>query len=675
MDNNIMPAGSMPSAKTNLFDLKDEVDDLISKLLEPIRDGLYVTYKYKKFVKRDEKREHFEQRVHSDIKSIIRIDLSLPSTESVKYQTVKTYDDGCEIYYFFYLSTEPVLTTGLIAQLQNIALEKKQLLLAGLFRLHVKLDFIDLTKERFEFPVSFFNSELYVAIKLSGKEKIDGTAYLETLLPNFYVSPTNELLLNVTKKVIKTLRDDAISTNTEETPLLFKHKSSQYRATAEVSATKYSKRKFMVFGDGYVDCINYTQNLLVDIVKGLLNRLDILHESRCFRATQVIDHFIHVENKITSDLVIINNINSKDITPEISTLIKQIMLRFEDNNVQMQSERPKLGDLDLDKNYLVLNIKDSEDGNSLFFKNEQTDPDKKTKIPKHFWDAYRFVPREQRHLLDYYSQLKIERFEKQGTCVIQGLDLFQKLKSSHLPHLLNKIESELWLKNSVLKNAYISDIDLSDGLFTLLYVRKLFGKKNNFFASVLEVALLNGNLTIVTSKVIKSEKRLQMQCKFLGNRKIFNDSFYLFDKHSETLLVSYTSPRLPLIIGNVEVDNIAIAESDDAIINRRSAFDKSVLPYYVMPSARKQYHHIYLQERYPDLLYFVAAKNKPNATIDKQNRIYNLLTFDSKGNLLKALEQPVTKLFFNSFTNDILRVNEVSKSSLLETIAKLYIEN
>jgi hypothetical protein len=43
--------------------------------------------------------------------------------------------------------------------------------------------------------------------------------------------------------------------------------------------------------------------------------------------------------------------------------------------------------------------------------------------------------------------------------------------------------------------------------------------------------------------------------------------------------------------------------------------------------------------------------------------------------LLNALEQPITHIFLSSFTEDILRINEVSKSSLFEKIAKLYIEN
>jgi len=240
---------------------------------------------------------------------------------------------------------------------------------------------------------------------------------------------------------------------------------------------------------------------------------------------------------------------------------------------------------------------------------------------------------------------------------------------------IDRIKSELWLKERVFRHGEFNDIALPEGEFTLLYVRSLFGKKMNFFASVVDVEIKESSLSIISSKIINSELRLRHECPFLGKRKVFNDSFYIYDKLHKTLLTSYSSDRVPQIIGNTVVDNISMAESEDLTVNRKSATDISVLPYYLLPKERKQYHHIYLQERGPDLLYFVAPKQRPNQEIAKQNRISNILTFDEGGNLLKALEQPVTKLFLSSFTEDILKINEVSKSSLLEKVAKLYLEN
>jgi hypothetical protein len=302
-----------------------------------------------------------------------------------------------------------------------------------------------------------------------------------------------------------------------------------------------------------------------------------------------------------------------------------------------------------------------------------------------FWDAYRKVPPEKREALDYYTRLKIERFEKQGPHVVQGLNVFdgerelldRKTGESYAisPHKLNRIKSELWLKERVFRHGEFTDIALPEGEYTLFYMRSLFGRKMNFFASVVDVEIKENRLSIISSKIINSELRLRLECPYLGKRKIFNDSFYLYDKLNKTLLTSYSSDRIPQIIGNTKVDNISIVENEELGVNRKSATDISVLPYYLLPKERKQYHHIYLQERDPDLLYFVAPKQRPNQEIAKQNRISNILTFDEQGNLLSALDQTVTTVFLNSFTEDILKINEVSKSSLLEKIAKLYIEN
>ncbi|AWK40493.1 hypothetical protein GPY51_20830 [Photorhabdus laumondii subsp. laumondii] len=102
---------------------------------------------------------------------------------------------------------------------------------------------------------------------------------------------------------------------------------------------------------------------------------------------------------------------------------------------------------------------------------------------------------------------------------------------------------------------------------------------------------------------------------------------------------------------------------------------ETVLPYYLAPKQNSQYEHIYLQPRGDDLLYFVSPCNSPNQTIAKENLIYNILTMDKEGKQINAMEQNITSIFLRSFTNDILRLREVSKSSLFEKIAKIYIEN
>jgi len=678
IENDIFEAEKVPSARTNVFDLVDNIDELISKLLEPIHNGSYVTYKYKKFIKSDESNSLFEQRIHREIKAVIRTDLSLADTVNVQYQTAKFFKDGAVMVYFFYLSTAPVSKRELIEQTQELNEYSKKQLITGLFGLLLKSEFIEQTKDKFEFSPSFFNSELYISVKASGKEKKDGRAYLEALKPEFFVSETNELVFKLVKKIFRTQRIDGVRGVVDDTQVLFKNKDSSYRATSEVSATKYSKRKFMSFGTGYSDCINYAQNLIADTLEGLLARLDISYDAREFMATHVLDSFIDSDKQLSTDVVVIDNTGAEFKNGKKDRVLSQVVSEFRDNNAIVESHTPMLNELDIQKSYLVLNASETKGGSSISAVGISTEMNT-------FWDAFRKVPLEKREALDYYTRLKIERFEKQGPHVVQGLNVFDGERESLdrktgesfaiSPHKLNRIKSELWLKERVFRHGEFNDIALPEGEFTLLYIRSLFGKKMNFFASVVDVEIKESSLSIISSKIINSELRLRHECPFLGKRKVFNDSFYIYDKLHKTLLTSYSSDRVPQIIGNTEVDNISMDESEEFTVNRKSATDISVLPYYLLPKERKQYHHIYLQERGPDLLYFVAPKQRPNQEIAKQNRISNILTFDEQGKLLKALEQPVTKVFLSSFTEDILKINEVSKSSLLEKITKLYIEN
>ncbi|WP_289997393.1 hypothetical protein [Photorhabdus laumondii] len=149
----------------------------------------------------------------------------------------------------------------------------------------------------------------------------------------------------------------------------------------------------------------------------------------------------------------------------------------------------------------------------------------------------------------------------------------------------------------------------------------------------------------------------------------------MFDNVEEVILSRYHSDRISRIIGNQKIDNIEYALEDENLVNRVCNPIETVLPYYLAPKQNSQYEHIYLQTRGDDLLYFVSPCNSPNQTIAKENLIYNILTMDKEGKQINAMEQNITSIFLRSFTNDILILREVSKSSLFEKIAKIYIEN
>ncbi|WP_105200896.1 hypothetical protein [Pseudoalteromonas sp. T1lg10] len=671
------PAQNMPIATTNILDIKGQTDDIVKALFHSLHEDLYIGCKSKLFVKEGEGFVEFEQKIHREIKASIRKELQLSNEINPHYEWVKFFNEGAIEVYFFYLTHEKPNHELLIDEISLLNKQKKDRLVSGLLGLHLKTEFLEQAKEKYEFSPTYFNSELYLSVHRSGREKKDGTTYLEALKPELYFSPSQELCFNLVKKVFRVNRLEAITVDLDDTKALFKTKDSKYIASREVSATKYSKRKFMSFGDAFAASINYAQNLLSDILQGILNRLDIEFSVRHFSATHVTDNFISADKVCTSDIVIIDNLGDDFDVAKKDKALSQLYSEFESSNVSIVQAPIPFESLKEEHNYIVLNASDGS--SSIQRKGVEG------KVFTGFWDAYRNTPIHQREDLDYYTQLKIARFESQSVKVIQGLNFAEtdkevKPRGSEVsyaisPHKLNRINSEIWLKRNVFIHRAFDEIDLPDANLQLVYIRKLKAKKNNFFASVVDVNISSKRLVIEGNQLIKSEKRLALECPYFGDRQIHDDSFYLYDKDRAVLLTSYSTIRVPQIIGNSAVDTISISDSDELVVNRQSGVDVSVLPYYLLPKERKQYHHVYLQDVGPDLFYFVAPIQRPNQDIAKQNRVYNLLTFNAGGKLLSALKQPITHIFFSSFTEDILRINEVSKSSLLEKIARLYVEN
>ncbi len=75
------------------------------------------------------------------------------------------------------------------------------------------------------------------------------------------------------------------------------------------------------------------------------------------------------------------------------------------------------------------------------------------------------------------------------------------------------------------------------------------------------------------------------------------------------------------------------------------------------------------------LRYFISKKSETNSKITKQNKMQNILVFNDDGDKVHPLKEELTTLFLQSFTFDILNNNEVSKKSMFQKVAELYIEN
>lgn len=681
--NELIALKGSPVAKTNILDIQGDLISNINQLLIGTDDGVAVTYSVRRFKREsNESLEIFWKRIHREIKQLIRKELGLPDNKPVYYETSHDQDNGYQKIYFFYLSPKKDVSP-LIDELTKEAISKEKVFQA-LIGLHLKRAFIVQVQKYYEFEPEYFNSKLYLGAELKGKPDKTGKVKTDALYPEIYFSDQHELITTIHRKSFYSIPCGQMTAELDDTTLLFRNSQGVYQVTEEINATRFSKKVFITFAEGYRHCINHAQNTVMEMLERILSRHEISYRRRIYQAGYVLDHFLKADKNFQKPLVIIDGLGDHYTVEERDGLYEQLVNHYPSAEFALPSQYQTLDSFSEDKNYLVLNRSVSRNGSSVVVDDESYNT---------FWDAYRLHQRGEGDNLDYYSKVKIDRFESNRAIVLQGLNIdrlmrekknketgetYESYVSPVSEHKLNRIQTELWLKESVIRYSQLANINLPKSKLTLIYIRKpkTNSKRVNFFGSVVDVVLTGSELNIKSQQTFNSEQRLLHQCPYLKTRKkLYNNSFYIFDEDSQVFLSSYHSSRVPEIIGNSLVDNIATAEANNDKLRRLTAIDESPLPYYLVKKARKQYHHIYIQELENDLLCFVSRLNAAQQTIDKQNLIYNILTFDTEGNLLKALDQKVTGIYLNSFTEDILRLNEVSKSSLLEKVAKLYIEN
>ena len=667
-------------ARTNIFDLKDDLIDIIECLLKPTNDKTFITYNFCKFKRgKDEEKDKFEIRIHREIKSLIRDELHIEDKYFIHYETIRKWEDVDKIYFFYISNQQTSKSLSILEDIKKENIDKRRII-QGLIGLRLKMNFIEQVSERNEFPPLYFNSELYLSVTQQGKVNKKRIAFLDGLIPTIYFSKTNELIVTLHKKTFKTEKIDGIPAQLEDTRLFFRNKKNTFCLIDQLNATRYSKKKFMTFSTGYSECINFSQHLIANTLARLLDQLNISYSERYFQSDFELNDFLTLKKYLHHPVVVIDNIGEKissNIREEIYNELKKSLLQ--PLTIVSSNDYSSFRLLDKQKNYLILNSSLKSNGSSI--KNIKTG-----KIINSSLDAYwQYCQAKKINIgdYDYYTRLKIIRFDTQDSTVIQGVNIDKKkydkkTKKSYFlsPFKIKKIFSELFLKESIFYHKKIEDVKLPDCKLRLVYIRKLKRKQNNFFSSVVNIRIHNYSLIIESNEIIKTENRLKFYCHFLKDIKLYNQAFYIFDTNNEITLCAYNSKRIPLIIGNQVVDSIKEAEkSKNDKIRKLSGINETPLPYYLLPKKNKQYHRIHLQQQGDNLLFFVSFIQQPNVSIVKQNLIYNLLTFDVLGKRLNALEQEVTDIYFQSFTQDILRLNEVSKSSLLEKIAKLFIEN
>ncbi|PMO02813.1 hypothetical protein BCT21_07210 [Vibrio sp. 10N.222.55.F9] len=710
-----------PVAKTQIIDVQGALKENVCRLLCHDDHSMSVVYGFRDGKKKrldggkKESAEEYAKRMHCEIKEIIRNKLGLNKRDSVTYETARVYTEGSagERWFFFYLAESVVDTTALVQSLERDGL-LVQRVFESIMSLHLKRFFVADAETSYPIKPVCFNSELFVNANKAEGGKKEGY-YINALRPELYCGPKQDLCLTIKRITFKAEQTDGFFAQTEDTTLYFQSYTEGEKAYKVLKRVDARKRQipYMSFGSEYKFCVNYTEHLMMEVLRAVLDAYAVPYTQRYFQANYVSDKFLEVTRERELPLVIIDDLGDRESDEQggRAETICQLQKTLNPAVIMKSSELSTYDKLHPDHAYLVLN-RSTSDGSSIrnyseeqrhalkveeAYANADRTGDKpklpKKKVYRTFWQALEDHKKKPDDSFDYYTSLKLTAFNQGNMLVLQGMnfdllvkDRSQGKKNKDTGEVINKVipavdvsklakvEMELWLKERVRIHKNLLDIDLPDGDFLLYKIRKTKG--NGFMAFVVSVKIQDSTLSIGNVERYIDEDKLRTMHECLDEDVIptlYDGGFYLFDVENEMVLSDYHTKRVPRIIGNSDVDSIAVGLANERGPGRAVA--DTVLPYYVAGVARRQYHHIHMHHDGNNLVYFVSPVNKPNAKLPKQSLTYKIRVTDINGQILDPFEMPITAVFLQSFTRDVHKVREVSKSSILEKIVDIYLSN
>jgi hypothetical protein len=706
MDKNerIQPFDKGVAARTNMLRIIDSPEQLITKLIAENNSVGVVNYLCKEIHReKNEETEVYYRRVDSEIKSAIRRKLGLENTDLVKYDRLSNKKNR---FMFFFVDKSACSDEKLLVDVTkyNFDLDK---VVQTLLSLRLKLAYIDDVSTYYEIEPALYNSKLYIGIiERTAKPKYfkEGESLIEALELDLYFSKQHEIAISLHKRAF--CCEDIFTPVTNDSCLLFHHKGKTLqKKDNSLDAVSYAKRPYMAYSqkkeakafDKYENCINYHLTVAINKLINVLSDAEIAFSPVEFKANYIASEFIESTEQYSNPLIIIDAFSSYKTDEERTEFREYLKQTFGAKSVIGIEDAPKPEELETeDLSYLIINQEKQKNGSSIV----KLDT---AEVLNSFFQALVLYVKDNNISFDYYTRVKIHRFLKKRQSVTQGTDIGSVTKQqsqkddngNKLPattilneldkNKIQKIKTELWLKERVFHYRSIEGINFPDLELVLFYVRKL--KNKQVYVSVVNVTTSENGLKINNHERYESNEKSRfdfaypyLKCMFPNTPSCFDEmydqGFYLYDKTHQKLLISYSSANVPNIIGNAAFDN---AEKNKLAngINRQRPPEKCVLPYYINPTLRKnQLHHVFLEDFGQEgVIYFVSKAGQPDAKIDKQRLIQNILVFNQDGSKAFPLEEELTTLFLKSFTFDLLNNKEVSKKSIFQKIAELYIEN
>ncbi|MEZ8022130.1 hypothetical protein [Vibrio sp. 1F255] len=740
---NLQKLTDTPIARTNLIQLEEAPLATIRRLLAPVSDLYVIDFGLQRFNKeRKEKSRDYHARVHREVKVQLRQTLGLDAKDDVKYE-LHRLPSGQHVYFYLapsaarHTPAHQSLSTRIEQVCQQLTANEQSLarLIQGLFGLHLKMILLEQAADRFAVCPVYFNAVMYLNARLSQPvTKKNGTGVMEAFELDVFASEERELAFTLYKRKFLVEPAEELHLVLNDDKVWFNTDSGRVKARRKLDA-RDTKLEFFRERSGYGDCQAYTYNVVMNAVVERLIELEIPHAPIPFQATYEVNQFVtDLDQQLANTLLVVNNGVDFSATQEayffnaLATQLPGYQLWPVDS--LEQAKKTRFSELPSNTSVMVLNPVEDDTSNSI---RQLCDG---TAEHGNFFAAYDTDRKQSGLRWDTYTQLKLDRLhgwlqQEPLHVALQGMNIDSKLLEainyidelskanpeqysadlakprSRLKSAVNLVNSkicrtktELWFKESLLTQCHIQLPNIATGRYTAFAVRST----DNGTTLLGHVELMSdGNqLRVANTGVTEGDLEwLAVEHPALARlKKLFNNSFYLYDHAADVLLTTYNSVRVPRLIGPSHLDVVDLysfqeqekkqTERDggkfsDYAITRSAKVELNVLPYLMSPgrsihdpltkSQKMKHHHTYLQPHDYGLYVLVSDSQPANPSMARPNLVENLLIWDAKGEPLDVFTNPLTGVYLNSFTLDMLKSSDSSKSSIFAKLARLMVEN
>jgi hypothetical protein len=683
---NLLEPGAAAKARTNMLKLPGDLSVIIDRL-SVLEEGhghiqaavVEVTRQF------GEEPGVYYQRVDSTIKDFIRKTLGVPTSTKLHYSK---FSSRRGVFGFLYLSTHAPAQGHVRQVIAEHSLNPCHAIQA-LLDLKLKLSYLSDVHEHYEIAPVEYNADLYLGLVYSRTVRT-GNDVFEALEYELFFSKEQELVLNLKRMVMECAASaDSVSRPvTDSGMLMFDWSGKRYQRVRPLNATTNSDRNYMAFAsnnpeakalDLYHNSINYHQTDCLNRIERLLTRAGIEFSPLVYEATHQARAFLEGLPTMSNPLWLLDTAkDSSDDEAWLST-IANLADTFGVHKVLSGEGLPLPTDLVIDSPKVKTAGK-SKNGSSI-----SKSQGEETEAYNSFWQALSDSRRSPNAQFDYYTSVKLHRFNASVDIICQGLnvDLKKRLSAS----AIEKCLQELAIKESIFRDKAltISGATLPEHALQLLSCRSDW--KENVYIQVLDVVVGGESIKIERSRRFDETCKGEFNHEFkqlgavLGREGtkafdvLWDKAFFIRDKRSDAWLNAYNTIRVPSIIGNTLFDN-KVRQDDGTSPSRQVRAEAASLPYYLTPTRQNQRHSVFIQDNgLEGALYFVASNKAANGTIAKQSLMYNVVINDGGGTRMPVLTHPLGELFFSSFTYDIVRLREAAKSSIFQKIVEVCLHN